>query len=170
MKRIPPESFSYYVSLGPGRSYAKVAEHFGVHRRSLVRFAKKHDWQRRLMAAEAKAQQRGDDAAVDALTEMSERHLKVCRAVQGKALEALRSMPLTSATAAVRALDMSLRNERLILGEPSERTSLTLEDAIKKEFHAWSTSDGNEQGDWDDDWASAEPDDATADPDPDGSS
>ena len=47
-RRIPPEAFSHYVSLGPGRSYQAVAEHFGVSKRAIVARAKAEDWQERL--------------------------------------------------------------------------------------------------------------------------
>jgi len=157
-KRIPNDAFAYYVGLGPSRSYAKVAEHYDVHKRSLTRYAVRHNWQSRLLAAEAQADQRTDAAAVDAIEEMAQRHLKCCRAVQARALEALRAMPLTSASAAVRALDMALRNERLILGEPSERTAHSVEDVVRREFSSWMTEDVVDAESWDDgdDWGDLE--------------
>ncbi len=57
---------------------------------------------------------------------MNERHLKTLRLIQRKALEALASMPLGTAMEAVRALDISIAKERLVRGEPSDRTGVAL--------------------------------------------
>ena len=38
---------------------------------------------------------------------------------------------------AVRALAVSVREERVILGEPSDRTAISMEDTIRKEYERW---------------------------------
>jgi hypothetical protein len=68
---------------------------------------------------------------------MRDRHLRAMRFVQGRALDTLKSMPLENAMDAVRALAVSVREERVILGEPGERTAVTVEDAIKREYERW---------------------------------
>ena len=80
---------------------------------------------------------------------MNERHLKSARIVQGKALEALRGTPLETAMAAVKALDTGIRQERLIRGEPGERTAISVEETIRSEYERWMTvsgGDGAEEG------------------------
>ena len=54
---------------------------------------------------------------------------------------------------AVRALDVSIRQERLIRGEPSERTALQVEEVIKRQYERWMV----EAGDAADDSAEATP-------------
>ena len=44
---------------------------------------------------------------------MNERHLKIAKALQGKALEALRRLPLDKATDVIRALELGVKQERL---------------------------------------------------------
>ncbi len=70
---------------------------------------------------------------------MNERHLKAVRVVQGKALEALREIPLDKAISTVRALESAIRQERL--GEPGDRTALDIEERIRSElvilFRRW---------------------------------
>ena len=137
-RRIPPdEAFEYYASLGPSRSYAKVASHFGVARRSVTKHASRHGWSRRLLEIEARAREKSEQRMVDTLDEMNKRHLQVAKVIQAKALEALRSMPIESGMAAVRALDIGIRNERLVVGEPTDRNAVAVEDIIRREYQAW---------------------------------
>lgn len=147
--KIPTdEAFTYYASLGPGRSYAAVAARFGVNKRSVTRHAQLHGWQARLDGLEAKARQRSDAQILDAIVEANERHLKMFKAIQAKALGTLQALPLQSALAAVRSLDLSIKGERLILGEPTDRSAVAVEDIIKREAARWL---GNESAvTWDD--------------------
>ncbi len=135
--RLPPDAFEYYASLGAGRSYMAVAEHYQVSKRAVSSFAKREDWQRRLEELEHQARQRSEQRVVENLEAMTERHLKTLQVIQRKALEALKNMELTTAMEAVRALDIGINKERLIRGEPSDRTELSVEHAIRKEYRRW---------------------------------
>ena len=146
--RIPPESFDFYVRLGPTRSYAQVAAHYGVHKRSITKFATRHGWARRLLEVETKARERSETSLVDAVDEMNQRHLKVAKLLQAKALQALQSMPIDTAMGAVRALDIGVKQERLVLGEPTDRSAVAVEDIIKREAARWLGNEGNVT--WDD--------------------
>lgn len=146
--RIPAESFDFYVRIGPTRSYAQVAAHYGVHKRSIVKFATRHGWARRLLEIETKARERSETSLVDAVEEMNQRHIKTAKMLQAKALEALRSLPIDSAMGAVRALDLGLKQERLIAGEPTDRSAVAVEDIIKREAARWLGPAGADEG-WD---------------------
>lgn len=136
-RRIPIEAFQFYVSLGAGRSYQAVADKYGVSKTAVVNCAEKEQWQERLVNVEREARQRSDQRAIETIEAMNARHLKTMQVIQGKALEALRVISLDSAIDAVRALDMSIRHERLIRGEPSERTAVSVEDTIRKHYERW---------------------------------
>jgi hypothetical protein len=71
---------------------------------------------------------------------MNVRHLKSLRVIQAKALETLRTLPLSSAMDAVRALDIGLKGERVVRGEPSDRSAVSVEDTIKREYSRWMTT------------------------------
>ena len=88
-RKIPHDALSYYVSLGPARSYAQVAEHFGVTKRAIVKRATAEHWQSEVEEIERKAREKSKAKAGESLEEMNERHLKIARVVQSKALEAL---------------------------------------------------------------------------------
>ncbi len=135
--RIPPEAFQFYLGLGPDRSYQRVADQFGVSKRAVTKLATRERWQERVEELERKAREGAEQKALESLEAMNLRHLKSLKVVQGKALEALRSMPLATAMEAVRALDMSIRQERLIRGEPSDRTAISVEEVIKREYERW---------------------------------
>ena len=78
---------------------------------------------------------------------MNTRHLKAFKVIQGKALEALRSMSLDSAMDAVRALDLAVKGERLTRGEPSDRTAVSIEDTIRREFDRWTVVEDDDEKD-----------------------
>lgn len=119
--RIPAEAFDYYRDLGPGRSYVLVARKFGVSVRGVTKRAVKEGWQARLLRIAAEAAAKSDEKAVGEAAAVNDRHLRVIRAIQHKALAALQSLPLNSGMDAVRALDMSVKAERLVLGTDDDR-------------------------------------------------
>lgn len=135
--RIPPEAFQFYLGLGPDRSYQRVADQFGVSKRAVTKLAMRERWQERVEDLERKAREGAEQKALESLEAMNLRHLKSLKVVQGKALEALRSMPLATAMEAVRALDLSIRQERLIRGEPSDRTAISVEEVVRREYERW---------------------------------
>ena len=137
-RKIPAEdAFRFYTSLGAGRSYAAVAEKYDASKQAITNLANRDGWQERLEKIESEVRERGDAKLVESLDQMNERHLRVLRAIQGKALETLKATPLSNAMDAVRALEMSLKQERLIRGEPSERTELSVEEVTKREMDRW---------------------------------
>jgi hypothetical protein len=143
-KRIPPDAFEIYMSLGPSRSYQAVADRVGVSKRAVTDRAAKERWKEKLDQLEAKARQGAEQRMVETLEEMNSRHLKSLRLIQARAIEALRSMTLESAMDAVRALDVSVRQERLIRGEPSERAAVQVEEVIRREYSRWMTDGGDD--------------------------
>jgi hypothetical protein len=136
-RKIPPDAFYLYMSLGPKGSYEAVAEKYGVSKRAVTALAAKERWQERLQEIQKKAADATKEKVIESLEAMNERHLKALRAIQAKALDALRSVPLNTALAAVRALDLSIRQERTIRGEPSDRTAVSVEDVIRREYERW---------------------------------
>ena len=148
--RLLPDAFAFYISLGPRRSYTAVAEKYGVSKRSVTSLAKREDWQRRVEEIDRKARESTDKRAVETIEEMNTRHLKSMKIVQGKALEALKARSIESAMDAVRALDLAVKQERLARGEPSERTAVSIEEAIKREYERWmappAEDDSEEEG------------------------
>jgi hypothetical protein len=135
--RLGPDALQYYLGLGPGRSYQAVAHKFGVSKRAVTALAVKERWQERVAEVEREAQATAVQRAIETLEAMNDRHLKALRVIQAKALQALREMPLSTAMEAVRALDLAIRQERTIRGEPSERTAVSVEEVIRSEYERW---------------------------------
>ena len=132
--KLPADSFDFYVGLGAERSYQTVADHFGVTKRAVTKRASQERWQARVADLEATARRAAEKKPLETLEEMSVRHLKSLRVVQGRALETLRSTAIESAMDAVRALDMALKQERVIRGEPSECTAMTIAETTRDEI------------------------------------
>jgi hypothetical protein len=133
-RKLPADAFTYYFSLGPSRSYQAVAEKFEVSKRAVSNLADREGWQARIAELERKAREQADAKALETLEDMNERHLKVFRFIQGRAIDALRSMPMESAMDAVRAYTMSVDKERTIRGEPSDRTHVDLAEVTREEM------------------------------------
>jgi len=150
-RKIPTNAFDVYFAMGPGRSYDAMAERFRVSKQAITKTATKERWQERVAEIEQRVQADSKEKAVDVLKEMNERHLRVLRAIQAKALETLREKPLRTGMDAVRALELSIRHERLVRGEPSERTEMSVEEVTRREVNRWMTVvDEEEEGDAED--------------------
>ncbi|MEZ6018446.1 MAG: hypothetical protein R3F49_25350 [Planctomycetota bacterium] len=136
-RKIPEEAFETYYALGAERSYQAIAERYDVSKGAVVKHATRERWQERIREREARARARADQEAVESIEAVNRRHLKAVRAVQAKALEALRSMSIESAMDAVRALDLAIKQERLVIGEPTDRSAVSVEDVIRREYDRW---------------------------------
>ena len=132
--RIPDDAFEYYVSLGPDRSYQSVADHYEVTKRGVVKAAARDGWTSRLEAIEQETRERLDKRIGDSLEEMRARHIKLLRAVASRAAKAIQEFPLTSGMEGVKAAETVIKLERIIAGEPSERTGLTVEQVTRQEI------------------------------------
>jgi len=132
-RKIPPDAFSFYMALGPRRSYEAVASKYGVTKRGVVKVAERERWQERLASSEKQVREKSESQVIESLAGMQARHLKTLNAVLARALEALRSMPLETSMEAVRAIEMVLRQERAIRSEGDESFA-ALEQRIRAEL------------------------------------
>ena len=75
-----------------------------------------------------------------------QRHMKALRMVFAKGVGALNAMVIDSPADAMRAIQLAIREERVALGEPTDRTAVSIEDTIKREYARWMTveNDGAE--------------------------
>lgn len=144
-RKITSDAFDFYFGLGPGRSYQTVAEKYGVNKRSITKLAGKERWQERIAELEKKARERSDTKALETLEAMQTKHLKTLQVVLGKALEALRSMPLTTAMEAVRAIEMVIRQEQKLRAPGSDRETLDTEAIIRREYEKMMVEDVSEE-------------------------
>ena len=136
-EKLPRDAFAYYFSLGERRSHQAVAEKYGVSKRAVTQRAVKERWKGRTHELEEEAREKLDQKLAESLETMNHRHLKTLQVIQGKALETLKAMPISSAMDAVRALDMAIGKERVIRGEPSDRSAVSVEEVIKREYDRW---------------------------------
>jgi len=143
-RRIPADAFDYYHGLGPGRSYAAVARHFKVSVRGVTKRALKDGWQERIARIEAAAREKADQKAAESLEAINVRHLQMLRAIQAKALQGLQRLSLDHGMDCVRALELAIRQERIVIGEPGDRTAVDVQDVIRREYERWMTRGGDE--------------------------
>ncbi len=148
-RKMPPEAFDHYFSLGPERSYEAVARKYGVTKRAVTKLAKRESWQGRLAEIEAKAREEADKKNAQTLKAIHERQLQSLRLVQRRSIERLRETPLETAAEAARALTLAIKQENVILGEPGERTAISVEETIRLEYQRWMTVETDEDEDGD---------------------
>ncbi len=146
--RIPSDAFDYYVALGPGRSHRAVAEHFSISKRAVTKHAVKEQWAERLEKIESEARERSDKRLAETIEETRSRHLKTLRAIHNRALRGLQQFPLTSGMESIRAAELAIKLERLIVGEPSERTTLNVEETTRKEIQNLLTIEEEDDDEW----------------------
>jgi len=145
LRKIPPEAFDHYVVLGPGRGYQAVAEKYGVTKRAVTKLAARENWQQRLAEIEAKSRADADKDHEQVMNATRERQLQSLRLAQRRAIERLRETPIETASDAARVLTLAIKQENVILGEPGDRTAITMEDTIRREYERWMVVGG--QGD-----------------------
>ena len=135
--KLPFDSFDYYYGQGPGRSYQSVADHYGVTKRAVTKRAMKEGWQQRISEMETRVRENVNKKAEETLEEMTERHLKQLKAIQFRAIEALKAMPLNTAMEAVRSLNLCMKQERTLREDPADRGENSIEQIIKREYERW---------------------------------
>ena len=133
-KRLPPDAFAFYVTLGAARSHQAVADHFKVHKRTVVRTADRENWADRLAAVEKEAREASDKHLAKDLGEQRLRHRKMLTAMASRAARALQEFPLTSGMEGIKAAELVIKLERLLSGESTERTSLDIEQVVRREY------------------------------------
>ena len=132
--RVPQsEAFAMYCGLGHVRSYAAVARHYNVSTRAVLFLAKRYKWAERLREIEAVAEERMREAQIQAVIEARERHLKSLKVLQQKALVGMRDQNARSLNEATRALAMGIKLDRLILGESTANTAVSVEERQQRE-------------------------------------
>ena len=143
-KRLPADAFGFYVALGSARSYQAVADHFEVHKRTVVRTADRENWNERLEAIEKEARASADKQLAKDLGDAYLRHRKILAAMASRAARALQEFPLTSGMEGMRGAALVIKLERVLMGEPTERTTIDLEQVVRREFSQLMEVDGDE--------------------------
>jgi transposase-like protein len=162
MRKLPPDAFDYYFSLGPGRSYEAVAKHYGVAKRTVTSLAKRGNWQGRLRDIEAKARERSDERHAAVKAEAKEQRLKALRILLGKSIQKLAHNEINSTADAIRGLGTAVRELRAEYAESPETADTSVEEIIKREYRNWMTSSGDDY----DDLTDTETTDDAGDPEP----
>jgi transposase-like protein len=133
------EMFQLYVSMGDARSYQKVADHYGVAKNTVVRIAVDNEWLARIKLIEAEARREADRKLAEMRTEAYERHMKLAKFVQSKAVQGLQAHAFDSARDASRALVEGVKLERTVLGESTGVQTVTVQQLTRREVETFVT-------------------------------
>src|SRR5690349_9695266 len=98
--------FRFYVEQGVHRSLRATALEFRCNKRTIQKIAKRNNWQPRLREIEKEARERATREMVDHMSEVSERHLKLARAIQSRGAQALSKLEFDSAWHGARAIEL----------------------------------------------------------------
>src|SRR5690349_13667293 len=108
-------AFAFYVGLGSARTYGAVARRFNVTSRAIRKASKRNEWMARLAKIESDVQEQSDKKLTETRAQVRERHMKLLRAVESRAVEALQGHRLESAMQAVKAIEIAVKLERTVL-------------------------------------------------------
>jgi mannose/fructose/N-acetylgalactosamine-specific phosphotransferase system component IIB len=110
--------------MGAARSYTKVIQELHKSKTIIARWGRDWNWAERTLAWDNDIAQKAKEAAQKTASEMVYRHLKIAGQLQAKAVAALEQLPASEMNARDIAAIMKLGVdiERLIYGEPTERT------------------------------------------------
>jgi hypothetical protein len=139
-RKLTDDAFGYWVSLGAGRRYQDVADHFKVSLRTVVAAAKRENWAERLAKIERDAQVNADLKLQETVEAMKVRHSKMLRAMATRAAKGLQEFPLTTGMEAIKAAEMVIKLERLLAGEPGDRTEIDIKEVTKREIQTLLTT------------------------------
>lgn len=144
--RIPDDAFERYVAMGAQRSFKGLANQLGVTKRAVTKCAAREKWVERMTKIEAEARKRSDEKITETLEQMRDRHLLTLKAMHARALTALKQYPLTNGMDAMRAAEIAIKLERLVAGESTARSELTVEEVCRREHAEWlATMEEDEQ-------------------------
>ena len=132
--KIGEDAFSYWVWLGPDRTYAEVAARYKCSKRAVQKVADKERWVERLAEIEKDAAAKLDKVLGDSLVEMREQQLKVVKAMLGCAVKALATHPLDTGYQGACVAEKAIKLQRLITGETTENTAHTVEQVTRQEM------------------------------------
>jgi uncharacterized protein YdaU (DUF1376 family) len=132
-KKIPPDAYAFYLGLGPGRSYQAVAERYVVTKRAVAFCADRENWQKRIREEESKLREKAEKQAAESNKTVRQGQLKVLRFIQGKAIEALKDMSITSAVDAAKVYTLALDKERQLLGDSGDENPSVVEQITRDE-------------------------------------
>jgi transposase len=136
-RKLPEDAFDFYHALGAGRSYRAVAKHYGCSKTAVANAARREDWESRIAERERKTRERVEEKTIETLADIRTRHLKMVRTIEAKALEGLRQLRLETGMECVRALDLALKAERVILGEPLNQAGDDIREIVRRETRMW---------------------------------
>src|SRR3990167_7967935 len=127
------EAFEFFFQT---RRYTEVAEKFGVSPTAVHKHADKHEWLSRLTKRLEKIQDLADDKLAERLARDSSKHYNLMSLVQVNAGNILRrpnlqagdSVAPASLSMTAGALETSIKVQRLIGGETTDKKELTLKD------------------------------------------
>ena len=63
--------------------------------------------------------------------------MKALRMVFAKGVGALNAMVIDSPADAMRAIQLAIREERVALGEQTDRTAVSVEETVRQEYERW---------------------------------
>lgn len=88
------EAFTTYRDLGEKRTVSAVCKKLEKSRSLIDRWKERWDWPERVRAYDNELEREAKAKAVKELREMTSRHIKIALALQQKALEALKDLPI----------------------------------------------------------------------------
>ncbi|MFH2053560.1 MAG: hypothetical protein ABIK96_13935 [bacterium] len=99
----------------------QIAERLGIQRpETVAEWRRAENWEEERQVIQRLMEEKIARAVTETLTEANARHLKEYQLVQTKGVQALKTMDPKSAGEAMAMIDIGIKGERLVRGEPTE--------------------------------------------------
>lgn len=106
--------------LAGDRTDAQIASELGINRVDTIgQWRRNEQWEREKQIVRDETDRRVQDAVAESIADMNSRHLKEYQLLQTKGIQALRRLDPQKAHEAQAMIDVGVRGERLVRGEPT---------------------------------------------------
>ncbi len=127
----------YYTKTPPGRSgkgpgLRKVAETYNLSPTTINARSKKENWVEKRKQFWLKTDAKTEEKIIEAISDMNVRHLRQYKVLQDKGLDRLEGVRIEKDRDAISAVDIGIKGERVIRGEPSEVAELDIVFRVKE--------------------------------------
>lgn len=111
-----------------------LAKKWKISQTALSKRSHKEKWVEQRKQFKLKSWAKSDERAIETIADMNARHMREYKLLQGKGLERLRDTRIEKDRDAITALDVGIKGERTIRGEPTEVVDQRVQGGISFEF------------------------------------
>ena len=124
--KLPPDPKTYYTQNPDKPSQRKTAKLYGLGKTTIANRSIKEKWVEKRDQFRSKADAKTEEKAIETISDMNVRHYTALTKVEQQCEDTLDSCKFLTAGEALKGMDMSIKGQRTIKGEPTDRQDLSI--------------------------------------------